>query len=68
MIKKVFAFILLFTITIGFAYSQKNVFMYSYFTGNGEDGLHLAYSTDGLKWETLNNNQSFFAPQLVKIN
>ena len=66
MIKKVFAFILLFTITIGFAYSQKNVFMFSYFTGNGEDGLHLAYSTDGLKWETLNNNQSFLAPTVGK--
>lgn len=24
--------------------------------GNGEDGLHLAYSNNGLKWEALNDN------------
>ena len=40
--------------------------MFSYFMGNGEDGLHLAYSTDGLKWEALKNNKSFLTPTAGK--
>jgi hypothetical protein len=40
------------------------VYLFSYFMGNGEDGLHLAYSYDGLKWEALNNNQSFLTPEV----
>ena len=46
--------------------SQQNdeVFLFSYFMGNGEDGLHLAYSYDGLKWEALKNNQSFLTPEV----
>jgi beta-xylosidase len=36
--------------------------MFSYFMGNGEDGLHLAYSTDGLKWKALKDNKSFLTP------
>ena len=43
---------------------SNEVYMFSYFTGNGESGLHLAYSYDGLVWETLNDGQSFLAPQL----
>ena len=43
---------------------SKEVYMFSYFTGNGESGLHLAYSYDGLVWETLNDGQSFLEPQL----
>jgi beta-xylosidase len=34
--------------------------------GNGEDGLHLAYSYDGLKWEALRNNKSFLTPTAGK--
>ncbi len=44
------------------AQEQSEVYMFSYFMGNGEDGLHLAFSTDGLKWEALNNNKSFLTP------
>ena len=44
----------------------KDVFMFSYFKKNGEDGLHLAYSMDGLKWKALNNDQSFLEPELSK--
>lgn len=43
-----------------------NPFIFSYFMGNGEDGLHLAYSHDGLKWEALNNGQSLLKPQVGK--
>lgn len=39
---------------------------FSYFKGNGEDGLHLAYSQDGLNWRALNNNQAFVQPQVGK--
>ncbi|OFX52871.1 MAG: hypothetical protein A2W86_01145 [Bacteroidetes bacterium GWD2_45_23] len=45
---------------------SKDVFIFSYFTGNGADGLHLAYSKDGLKWETLHNGQSFLKPRVGK--
>jgi beta-xylosidase len=37
-------------------------YLFSYFTGNGEDGLHLAHSTDGLKWTTLKGGKPFLAP------
>ena len=41
---------------------SSDAYLFSYFMGNGEDGLHLAYSTDGLTWEALNNNESFLTP------
>lgn len=47
-----------------FAQSPDSVFLFSYFKGNGEDGLHLAYSRDGLSWEALKNDQSFLKPEL----
>lgn len=50
-----------------FAKSQSDsVFIFSYFKNNGKDGLHLAYSQDGLKWATLKNDQSFLRPVLSK--
>lgn len=39
-------------------------YLFSYFKGNGEDGLHLAYSQDGLTWVALNDDKSFLAPQV----
>ncbi len=38
--------------------------LFSYFKGNGEDGLHLAYSRDGLKWTVLKNDSSFLVPEI----
>ncbi len=38
------------------------VYLFSYFIDNGQDGLHLAYSKDGLKWETLNDGKSYLTP------
>jgi hypothetical protein len=40
----------------------QSVYLFCYFKGNGEDGLHLAYSCDGLKWEALNNDKSVLTP------
>ncbi len=48
------------------AQDKNEVYLFSYFMGNGEDGLHLAYSTDGLKWEALNDNRSFLTPAAGK--
>ncbi len=39
-------------------------YLFSYFTGNGEDGLHLAASSDGLTWSPLRNGASFLQPQV----
>lgn len=43
--------------------NEPDVYMFSYFRNNGEDGLHLAYSEDGLNWTALNNNTSFLKPE-----
>ncbi|MHC4556607.1 MAG: glycoside hydrolase family 43 protein [Planctomycetota bacterium] len=40
-------------------------YLFSYFKDNGQDGLHLAYSHDGLKWTSLKNDQSFLKPQVA---
>jgi hypothetical protein len=37
-------------------------YLFSSFRGNGEDGLHLAYSEDGLKWTPLNDDKSYLKP------
>ena len=42
--------------------AEKEVFLFSYFLGNGQDGLHLAYSENGLEWEALNDEKSFLTP------
>jgi len=43
-----------------------NAYLFTYFTKNGEDGLHLAWSSDGYKWEALNGGQSYLAPTVGK--
>jgi hypothetical protein len=49
------------------AFAQKNtVYLFSYFKGNGEDGLHLAYSEDAFTWHTLKNDSSFLKPTAGK--
>ena len=58
--------ILLASILLGCINHENEVFLFSYFKNNGEDGLHLAYSTDGLKWEALNDDKSFLTPVLSK--
>lgn len=46
--------------------AQNEVFLFSYFVDNGQDGLHLAYSTDGLKWSALKQGKSFLSPTVGK--
>jgi hypothetical protein len=47
-----------------FPRENNQVFMFSYFTGNGEDGLHLAYSHNGYQWKALNEGKSFLTPRV----
>lgn len=39
-------------------------YLFSYFQGNGEDGLHLAYSRDGLRWTPLRDGASLLKPEV----
>lgn len=48
------------------ASAQKEVYLFSYFVDNGQDGLHLAYSTDGLKWTALNEGKPYLTPTVGK--
>ncbi len=46
--------------------AQKEVYLFSYFVDNGQDGLHLASSADGLTWTALNDGKSYLAPTVGK--
>jgi beta-xylosidase len=58
--------ILLFFLFSIAASAQNEVYLFSYFTQNGQDGLHFAYSYDGLKWDSLDNGKSFLTPSVGK--
>jgi SAM-dependent methyltransferase len=42
----------------------KEVYMFCYFKDNGQDGLHLAYSNDGMQWNALKGDSSFLTPMV----
>lgn len=44
---------------------DEGMYLFTYFKGNG-DGLHLAYSADGLNWKELGNNKVFITPAVGK--
>jgi len=46
------------------AIASDTSFLFSYFIGNGEDGLHLARSEDGLHWRALGGGRSYLTPQV----
>ena len=64
--KKLFAFSFLFLFAVTFLYARGKTYLFSYFTGNSEDGLHLAYSYDGLTWNTLKDGKSFLSATVGK--
>ena len=39
-------------------------YVFSHFRGEGEDGLHLAYSYDGLTWKPLKNGNALLRPKV----
>ncbi|MDD4992398.1 MAG: glycoside hydrolase N-terminal domain-containing protein [Paludibacter sp.] len=41
-------------------------YVFSYFNNNGQDGLHLAGSTDGLNWKPFHNDKAFLVPNVGK--
>lgn len=42
--------------------AEEAAYLFTYFTKNGEDGLHLAWSEDGYKWQALREGRSFLTP------
>jgi hypothetical protein len=45
---------------------KNKVLMFASFRDNGEDGLHLAWSKDGLNWTALKGDSSFLTPIVSK--
>lgn len=43
-----------------------NIYLFCYFKDNGQDGLHFAYSNNGLQWEALKGDRSFLTPTVSK--
>lgn len=50
----------------GGAAHAADAYLFSYFTKNGEDGLHLAASDDGYHWQKLNGGNSYLVPKVGK--
>src|SRR5665213_77976 len=44
---------------------QREAYLFSYFTRNGEDGVHLAYSRDGIHWLPLNDGKAVITPAIT---
>ena len=56
------AFVIVGAFTSARAEVNSTCYLFSYFVRNGEDGLHLAWSRDGYKWEALNGGKSYLQP------
>ncbi len=41
----------------------ENCYIFTYFRDNGQHGLYLASSHDGLKWTPLNEGKPYFPPK-----
>jgi hypothetical protein len=49
---------------VGTVISVADDFVFTSFRGNGEDGLHLSWSSDGYHWTALNQDRSFLRPEI----
>ena len=45
--------------------AEKPAYLFSYFRGNGDDGVHLAWSADGITWSALNGGKSVITPAIT---
>ncbi len=63
---KIFSFLIFASFFFFSANAQRQVYLFSYFNNNGQDGLHLAYSKDGYQWTALKNDKSFLTPTVSK--
>ncbi len=59
-----FTLVILLAAAVRLSAASGDVYLFTYFTGNGEDGLHLAWSEDGYKWQPLNGGHSYLAPKI----
>lgn len=59
-----FSFLLLFGMVGPLQAADGAHYLFSYFVGNGEDGLHLLYSTDGYQWEKIAGGRSLLTPRV----
>jgi beta-xylosidase len=64
--KKLLPLVTIFLFLQGCAGQDDSVYLFSYFTGGGETGLHLAFSYDGLTWERLNQGKPVLIPEAGK--
>ncbi|HEX2862829.1 MAG TPA: hypothetical protein VHN79_14370, partial [Lacunisphaera sp.] len=39
-------------------------YLFTYFTKNGQDGLHLAWSEDGYQWQPIREGRSLLVPRI----
>lgn len=62
--RKFFLLSLLISLMTVAAVHAKDVYLFSYFTGNG-DGLHLTYSYDGLQWLPLTNKGAVYLKPVI---
>ena len=62
--KKLLLFALLALACLRLAAAEPTAYLFAYFVKNGEDGLHLAASTDGYSFEALNEGRSYLTPQV----
>jgi hypothetical protein len=44
--------------------AEPQAYLFSYFTRNGEDGVHLASSRDGINWSPINGGKSVITPAI----
>jgi hypothetical protein len=54
------------TVSSRAAESASGPYLFAYFKGNGEDGMHLAHSADGFTWRALKHDSAFFKPTVGK--
>jgi len=47
-------------------FAGETAYLFSYFINDSKDGLHLAYSYDGLNWLPLNGGRSYLTPSVGK--
>jgi hypothetical protein len=62
--EKTWAFVIACCLVVQIGSQAEEYFLFTSFRGNGEDGLHLAWSTNGFQWPALNYDQSFLKPQV----
>lgn len=64
--KKLLLSLLCFLFAAPGLFAGDTVYLFSYFIDKSRDGLHLAYSYDGLTWTPLKDGKSFLIPTVGK--